>query len=110
MFSIVPNPTFVTTVRLSVPGQEAGAPIKVTWRHKGARALSAWLASAAERSDDASFLAEVIADWQGVNGADGAALPCTPDNLAALLDAYPSAGPELVRHYRSELADARAKN
>lgn len=110
MFSIVPNPTFVTTVRLSVPGQETGAPIKVTWRHKGARALSAWLASAAERSDDASFLGEVIADWQGVNGADGAALPCTADNLAALLDAYPSAGPELVRHYRSELADARAKN
>ena len=110
MFCIVPNPTFVTTVRLSVPGQEAGAPIKVTWRHKGARALSAWLASAPARADEASFMAEVICDWQGVHGADGAALPYTAENLALLLDAFPSAGSEMLIHYRRELADARAKN
>jgi Phage tail assembly chaperone len=110
MFSIIPNPLFSTVVRLSVPGTEEGAPITVTWKHKGARALSAWLASAATRTDDAEFLAEVISDWQGVHGADGAAVPFSRESLAVLLDAYPSAGQELVRHYRHELADARAKN
>ena len=38
------------------------------------------------------------------------AINTTTAALAALLDAYPSAGQELVRHYRRELADARAKN
>jgi hypothetical protein len=110
MFSIVPNPTFTTTVRLSVPGSDVGAPLTITWRHKGARALAAWLGSAADRTDDAAFLGEVIADWQCVHGADGAAVPYSAESLAVLLDAFPSAGQELVRHYRHELADARAKN
>ncbi len=110
MFSIVPKPTFTCTVRLSVPGSDAGVPLQITWRHKTGRQLSAWLASSADRASDADLLAEVIESWSGVGGVDGAALPYSPENLAALLDAYPAAGKELVLAYHRQLADARQKN
>jgi hypothetical protein len=110
MFKINPSPTFTLTVRLSVPGSDADAPLTFTFRHKGARDLSRWLQSAASRGSDAEFLGEVIADWSGVVDESGAAVPYSQETLAALLDAYPASASELVLAYRGQLADARAKN
>lgn len=110
MFKIVPNPTFTCTVRLSVPGTDLPQAVQVTFRHKTARELDAWLRSARERASDADYLHEVIASWSGIAGADDKPLPYSREALAALLDAYPAAGAELVLAYKRQLADARAGN
>lgn len=110
MFNIIPKPTFTCAVRLSVPGSDAPVAVQFTFRHKSARELSRWLASSVERASDAELLAEVIDGWAGVAGVEGAAVPYSADNLAALLEAYPAAGKELVLAYHRQLADARAKN
>jgi hypothetical protein len=110
MFKLNPNPTFTCTVRLSVPGSDASAPITFTFRHKGARDLRRWLSSAAQSADDVDFLDEVIESWSGVVSEDGSAVPYSKETLAVLLDAYPASAAELVLAYRSQLVDARAKN
>lgn len=110
MFKIIANPTFQSTVRLSVPGSDAGSPLRLTWRHKTARDLDAWLRRAREFESEAAMLAEVIEDWTGVFGPDDKPLPFSPTALAQLLDQYPAAGKELLLHYNHQLADARAKN
>ena len=110
MFSIIPNPTFTTTVRLAKPGDPVGEPLTITWRHKGARALEVWRASAVDRATDADFLGEVIADWQGMAGPAGAAVPYTAEALAQVLDAFPGLSRQLMQCYMRELTDARAKN
>lgn len=110
MFRIDPKPTFSCEVRLSVPGSDVGAPIGVTFRHKGARALQDYFRRAKDLPDDATYLAEVIQDWSGVEDADGAPVPFSFEALAKLLDAFPAAGTELLMVYRRQLQDARAKN
>lgn len=110
MFKIVANPTFSCPVKLSVPGEDAPGAVRITFRHKGARDLHRWLASALERETDVDFLDEVIEGWQGVFGADDAPVPYTKAALAQLLDAYPAAGKEITQAYNRQLADARAGN
>lgn len=110
MFKIVANPTFTATVRLSIPGSDVPGAVQITFRHKGTRALHAWLASAAKRETDTEFLGEIIENWQGVADVDGQPLAYTPDALAQLLDAYPAAGKEIIQAYNRQLADARAGN
>ena len=47
--------------------------------------------------DDQDFLMEMIVDWEGVAGEDGSSLPCTSENLCALLD---------ISYVRSAVSDA----
>lgn len=110
MFKLDPAPTFEATVRLSVPGSDAGVPVKITFRHKRTRELDAWLKGAADRPNDAAYLAEVIAGWSGIGDSEGQPVPFSTKALEQLLDAYPSASVELLLAYRRQLADARAKN
>jgi hypothetical protein len=51
------------------------------------------------------FLADVIEGWTGVLDADGHPVPCTPDNIAALLD-QPGVG---VLAYKAYLEEHGAK-
>lgn len=120
MLRIVPNPTFTCEVPLSVPGSDKAVPITVTFRHKGRKALSEYqqraieLALAADAPDAhqqfTRYVAEVVEGWSGVLSADDKPLPYTEDNLARLLEAYPSAGAEIVRHYSRQLSHARSGN
>lgn len=110
MFKIIANPTFTCAVNLSVPGTDTPATLQVTFKHKTARQLSAWLVSSVKRTDDASYLEEVVQDIAPLADANGQPLAYSRDALAQLLDQFPASGPELVMAYRKQLADARAKN
>jgi hypothetical protein len=120
MIRIVPNPTFTCDVPLSVPGADKPASIKITYRHKGRKALGEYQARAVELAMQAdapdaaqqfaAYVGEVVEGWTGVLDADDKPLPYTVDNLARLLEAYPAAGAEIVRRYSHQLSHARAGN
>lgn len=120
MFKIVPNPTFACDVPLSVPGQEKPETLKIIFRHKTRADLHAYQARAYDIAMQAGqagadalyvdYVAEIIDGWAGLADAKGAPMPYTRDNLALLLNQYASAGPEIVRAYTRQLADARAGN
>lgn len=110
MFSIVPNPTFTADVNLSVPGSDQPQRVGFTFRHKRSRELSAWLGGSGAAANDAELLGQVIVDWSGIGAEDGKPIPYTQHALEMLLDAYPSAGTEIVLAYLRQLRDARAKN
>lgn len=102
MLKIAPEPTFVVSVALPVPGG-ADQLVNVTYRHKGRKAIKAWLDAARER-DDADSLGEVIAGWDGIDVAFSQAA------LADLLDAYPGSAIALLEAYVGEVGKAAAKN
>jgi hypothetical protein len=110
MFKLIASPTFSCPVRISVPGSDTPATLQVTYRHKTARQLTAWLMSSVDRTDDVSYLEEVIASISPLADADGKPVPYSREALELLLDQFPASGPELVQAYRKQLADARAKN
>lgn len=120
MFRIVPNPTFVCDVPLSVPGTDKPGVIKITYRHMDRRALHAYQARAVDLAMDADlpdaqdryrdYVAEVIDTWSGVVDAAGRPVPYSLQALGDLLQAFPASGPEIVRHYARQLSHARAGN
>ena len=120
MIRIVPNPTFCCDVPLSVPGFEKPVTIRITYRHKGRRDLSDYqgraveLALQADAPDApqqfAAYVGEVVEGWTGVLDAYDKPLPYSVDNLGHLLEAYPSAGAEIVRCYTRQLSHARSGN
>lgn len=120
MIRIVPNPTFTCDVPLSVPGTDKPVSIKLTYRHKGRKALNEYqaravdLAMQADANDAAqqfgAYVGEVVEGWTGVLDADDKPLPYSADNLARLLEAYPAAGAEIVRCYSRQLSHARSGN
>jgi hypothetical protein len=111
MFCITPDPTFSAEVRLTVPGREAKAAISVIFKHKGRRALKAWQAKADEsRDDDAAWLGEVIAGWDGPADKAGNPVPYSLHALADLLDEYPASGVEIYQAYLAQFTPARLGN
>lgn len=132
MFRIDSTPTFTADVRVSVPGADAPAVLTLTFRHKGAKALKAWIESAIEPKGtllsrlinvifrrqaattgaerDAAFLGAVIDGWRDVETHAGAPVPYGPEALAQLLDAYPAAGGEIFNAYLAALTRGREKN
>jgi hypothetical protein len=110
MFKIVASPTFTCPVQISVPGSDKPATLQATFKHKTARQLSAWLLSSVDRTDDVSYVEEVLLDLSPLADAEGNPAPFSRDVLATLLDQYPASGPELITAYRRHLTDVRAKN
>lgn len=120
MFKIVPNPVFTCDVLLSVPGEPAPAKVRMSFRHKSRTDLHAYQARAYDIALQAGkpgadalyvdYLAEIIDGWTGLADASGNPLAYTREHLALLLNTYASAGPEIVRAYTRQLADARAGN
>lgn len=110
MFKIVPNPTFTAEVRISVPGSSEGAPLTLTFRHRGRQELKAWIDRAKDAANDAAYLGEIIESWRGVEDAEGRPLPYSAEALARLLDAYPPAGAEVFDAYLEALTKGREKN
>lgn len=114
-FKLIPNPTFMTTVKLTAAGAEP-VDLAVTWRFKNQRDYLAWLAKPTDLAakgqtiTDADYLAEVIADWDGPVTDAGVAVSYTPEALAALLSNYQPAARELYDAYCAALTESRAKN
>jgi hypothetical protein len=109
MFKINPSPTFTADVKVSVPGQDAPALLTLTFRHKGRKALNAWV-DGAQQGDDVQLLDQVIESWRGVVDEQGAPVPYGAAALASLLDDYPASGGEIFSAYVKELTGARGKN
>lgn len=120
MFKIDPAPTFAADVPLSVPGDDKPRVLRITFRHKGRRALADYQARSvevAQQADQAgadavfqAYVGEIIDAWAGMVDAEGRPLPYNAENLALLLDNYPAAGAEIVRFYNRQLGHARAGN
>jgi hypothetical protein len=102
MLKIAPAPTFVASVAIPVPGGDAQL-VNFTFRHMGKAALKAWIEAARER-DDIDSIAQIVAGWDGIDAEFSA------ENLAQLLDAYPSAAVAVLEAYVGELGKAAAKN
>lgn len=115
-FRLNPAPLFAAVVQLTVPGSADTAALSLTFKHQGRKALDAWvrrpgqIAEGAAALNDAEYLAEVVAGWDGVQDAAGEPLPFTPAAFADLLDAYPAAGTEIFSAYVKALTESRAKN
>ena len=109
MFQTNPNPTFSAAVELSVPGVMQPLQVQFTFRHKGKKELSGWIAEAPQK-DDASVLSEVIVGWSGMQNGKGVDVEYSFTALADLLDAYPASHGEIFRTYLNELTASKRKN
>lgn len=102
MFQIEPNPTFQSTVHVTVPGG-GSRPLKVTFRHKTRKQLQAWLVD--ESQGDLDMALEIVES-----------VPDKPEQqtlrefFEQLFDNYPAAALDLYVSYRRELTESRAKN
>jgi hypothetical protein len=106
MFKLQPNPTFKSSVLIPIPGGKDGK-ITVIFKHKGRKALQEFFASLTDEKNtrtDVEALAELIADWEGVD------VKYSEEALEQLLDAYPSAAMAMFDAYRAAVLDARVKN
>lgn len=111
MFSIIPNPTFDTDVRITRPGEAEPGTITFTFKHLGNRECKGWVARAADdHTNDASWLAEVITGWAGPANAAGTAVAYSVEALNQVLNAFPAAGSEIYLAYLRARLESRAKN
>lgn len=111
MFSIDPSPTFASQVKLTRPGDAPAGQITITWRHMGREQLREWLDAMADSSlSDVDGLLKAIAGWDGVVDKLDQTVEFSRAALARLLDAYQTAGAELVRAYVTALTESRLGN
>lgn len=107
---LVPATTFVATVHLTVPGEPRRAALTFVFAHKTKRALQDWVRESAGK-DDMALLSDVVRGWKvGPVDEAGQPVPYSADALAALLDAYPSAGNEIFEGYLAAYREAKAGN
>ena len=102
MFKLQPNPTFKAKVDITLPGAQAAA-IEIEFKHLSRSGIKAYF-EGLDGKTDAEALGAIIVGWSGIDAAYSA------ENLAALLDNYPTASVELFDAYRRELMEARRKN
>ena len=102
MLTLAPAATFPVSVRIHVPGGD-DVPIIVTCFHKGKAALGDFVSRAATMGD-LEAVSEIVTGWEGVEAE------FNRDNLAAVLDAYPTAAISILEAYLAEIGKAAAKN
>jgi len=97
--SLTPPETFFLSVPLPVPGQ-ASVPVRFQFRYRDRESLKAFKAKVfdvpvEEAITDEQALADILAGWDLDDDF-------TPDNIARLCAAYPSAGFVIVGAYLNE--------
>lgn len=102
MLKLQPNPTFEGEVTIRKPGGETEV-IELTFRHMG-RAESGKFLKRAVKMDDADSALEIVAGWRKVDGE------FNRENMAQLLEAYPSAGGDILKAWLSLLGGEKLKN
>lgn len=116
---IDPEPTFTTDVKLSTPGLQELATIRVTWRLKDRAQLKEWAARQLEVSAEKGFtlveveaetIDEVIESWDGPVDVDGIPVPYSLEALQRLMNRRPAAGYELYLQFMQAIAESRLKN
>lgn len=102
MLKLQPNPTFDVDVKVPVPGAQ-DEPVTLTMRHMGRAAIAEYLARA-KSAPECDSISEIVAGWHGVDNA------FSQDNLARLLDDYPSLGGRIIQAWMDELVKGPVKN
>jgi uncharacterized heparinase superfamily protein len=59
---------------------------------------------------DAAIAGDLVMDWRGVTDPEGAAIPFTPENLAAVLQICPIASDVVAAIYEAHSPEGRRKN
>lgn len=98
---LVPDPTFTAKVGISVPGR-GKVLTEFTFRHRARREIVAWLDNRKDATD-IELVLDVAIGWELADEFNA-------ENVAALCDAYASAGSEIVSAYLEEIRGVRAKN
>lgn len=109
MIKLVPDPTFDTVVRLTVPGHPEPIEVPMTFRYMSVKRCAEWFKSNAEKPA-AEALAEIVQGWRGVMGEDGKEVAFSADALADLVGNYAPAANEILRAWQLELTESRVKN
>lgn len=103
MFKLQPKTTFWAKVPVSIPGETKPAIVEMEFKHLGREGLKSYFENL-EGKKDAEALAEIIMNWRGVDAE------FNPENLAELLENYPSASLSVFQTFRAESMEAKAKN
>lgn len=113
MFKIAQNPSYTAIVNVELPGNHGKAKtVQFTAQFK--RLSQTAIESVTQRLndgelDDAKLIDEVLLGWDGVQDDDGTALEFNDDNLAKLLDIFPTR-PSIVKAFFASLKGAKEKN
>lgn len=107
LFTFAPPPDFWAVARITVPGQQAPAPIAVRWRPLGRKALRTWIERVGSEPEQA--LLAVMSGWSVVD-ATGQEIALDAISLADFLDAYPLADGELARRYVEAMHESHLGN
>lgn len=103
MFKLTPNPTFWAKAQLSIPGEAKPVTIEVQFRHLGRDAMREFFESL-DGKTDIDALGSIVTGWRGVDAE------FSQENLAALLDNYPTSALSLFNAFRREAIEAKEKN
>lgn len=103
MLKITPDPTFKADVKISVPGQEEPAIVKMVFVYKTRVEMFEFLEAQKEKPLT-DTLAEVITDWEGFDQK------YSKENLVLFLENYPAASLEIWTAYNKQLFESRVKN
>ena len=104
MFKLNPNPTFVGTATIAVPGGEA-EKLRLVFKHKTRDDAKAFFERAAKSDEpEAKLLLEIVDGWEGVDTDFSEAA------IGALLQNYHPAAQAIFEAYMAELTAARRGN
>lgn len=109
MIRLVPEPTFETSVHLTVPGQPETVEVPMTFRHMTAKQSAEWFEKNKDKQS-AKALADIVVSWRGVMGEDGKEVVYSDKALSALLTNYQPAAREIMRAWQLGLTESRVKN
>lgn len=116
MFNFIPPKTITAPIEVTVPGQAAVGTIDFTFVYRPRSVFRAWLAEVAGKEIDADLLAPLITGWNGVvllGGGDGQVgdpVPFSRDNLATLIESFPTIAVEIYQGYLHAVSESRVKN
>ena len=103
MFKLQPNPTFIATVLITIPGQVEPIPLEIEFKYLGVKAGQAFFDGLSGKRDDV-VLAEIVVGWCGVD------TDFSVDALTTLLDNYPHSGAAIFETYCKKTLEAGRKN
>lgn len=108
MFTLNPNPTFKSEVSFLTPS--GPAKITVVFRHKGRKALKAFMDSLTDAKPDGSLREDIDIVSEIVDGWEGVDVEFSKEALDTLLDNYPSSARAILDAYLPALVEGQAKN
>lgn len=104
MFKLNPNPTFVGTATIAVPGGEA-EKLRLVFKHKTRDEAAAFFERAAKSGEKESvLLMEIVAGWEDVDAE------FSEEALETLLQNYHTSPRAIFDAYLDELTAARKGN